>query len=334
MAKTVTTITPLRISFAGGGTDFSDFYLNYGGAVLSSSINKYIYVTVKTHSPLFNEKYRLNYSETELVNSLDEIKNEIARECLKLVKVEAPLYISTTSDIPTGTGLGSSSSFATGLLNCLHHMRNEIVSPAQLAEEACQVELGMLSKPIGKQDQYSAAFGGMNFIEFQKSGRVLIDHIWSEKLDIKELFSSFLLLWTGTQRKADSILKSQKKAIPEIKDSLGKMKEMAVELRDCISNNKLNSSVLAKYLHNGWMHKRTLSPGITNSRIDQAYKVALENGALGGKLLGAGGGGFLLLVVPKEKKGIIEKKLPDFFPLSVKHEPLGSRLLSIVSLDD
>ena len=334
MAKTVTTITPLRISFAGGGTDFSDFYSKYGGAVLSSSINKYIYVTVKTHSPLFNEKYRLSYSTTEIVNSLEEIQNEIARECLKLVKVEAPLYISTTADIPSGTGLGSSSSFAIGLLNCLHHMRDEIVSPAQLAEEACQVELEMLSKPIGKQDQYAASFGGMNFIEFQQSGRVVIDHIWSEKLNIKELFSDFLLFWTGTQRKADLILKSQKKAIPEIRDSLEKMKEMAIELRNCISDNKLNSHVLAQYLHDSWMYKRTLSPGITNPRIDQAYNTALGNGALGGKLLGAGGGGFLMLVVPKEKKAIIEKQLPDFYPLSVKHEPLGSRLLSIATFDD
>ncbi len=334
MAKTVTTITPLRISFAGGGTDFSDFYLKYGGAVLSSTIDKYIYVTVKTHSPLFKEKYRLSYSTTEIVNSLEEIQNEIARECLKLVKVDAPLYISTTADIPSGTGLGSSSSFAIGLLNCLHHMRDEIVSPAQLAEEACKVELEMLSKPIGKQDQYAASFGGMNFIEFQESGRIFIDHIWSEKLDLKELFSSFLLLWTGTKRKADSILKSQNEAIPEIKDSLEKMKKMAIELRDCIYNNNLSSSVLAKYLHDGWMYKRTLSPEITNLRIDEAYKVALENGALGGKLLGAGGGGFLLLVVPKDKKRIIQKRLPDFFPLSVKHEPLGSRLLSTFSLDD
>ena len=330
MAKSVTTMTPLRISFAGGGTDISDYYLKYGGAVISSTIDKYIYVTVKTHSPLFNEKYRLNYSITEHVNSIDDIKNEIARECLKLVKVDAPLYISTTADVPAGTGLGSSSSFATGLLNCLHHMRDEIVSPAQLAEEACQVELEMLSKPIGKQDQYSASFGGINFIEFQKSGRILIDHIWNQNLDINELFDSFLLLWTGTQRKAESILLSQKESIPEIKDSLGKMKNMAIDLRTDFFNHKFNSNVLAKYLHEGWMFKRKLSSGITNTRIDQAYELSLENGALGGKLLGAGGGGFLLLVVPEDKKKLIQKKLPDFIPLSVKHEPLGSRLLSIV----
>ena len=334
MIKSVTTITPLRISFAGGGTDFSDYFLKNGGAVLSSTINKYIYVTVKTHSPLFNEKYRLSYSTTEIVNSLEEIENEIARECLKLVNVDAPLYISTTADIPSGTGLGSSSSFATGLLSCLHYMRDEVVSPIQLAEEACHVELEMLSKPIGKQDQYAASFGGMNFLEFQKSGRVIIDHIWNQSLDIDELFHSFLLLWTGTQRKAESILLSQRNSIQENKSILDEMKNMAIKLRNEISKNSFNYKVLAKYLHEGWLYKRKLSSVISNPIIDNAYNIALENGALGGKLLGAGGGGFLLLIVPPNKKEKLKSKLPEFYPLSIKHEPLGSRLLSSINFED
>ena len=167
LPRAVTTITPQRLGFAGGGTDLPAFYRQHGGAVLSSAIDKYIYVTVKRHSPLFNENYRLSYSKTEHVNSLDEIENDIARECLRLVDVEPPLFIATASDLPVSSGLGSSSSFAVGLLYALHTLRGEDVSAGQLAEEACHVELNVLGHPIGKQDQYAAAFGGLNYISFQ-----------------------------------------------------------------------------------------------------------------------------------------------------------------------
>ena len=162
----VTTITPQRISFAGGGTDFPDFYLKNGGAVVSATIDKFVYVTVKRHSELFREKYRLSYSQTEHVDEIDSIENDIARECLRFLNVDPPLFISTTSDLPVSSGLGSSSSFAVGLLLALHNLRGESVTAGQLAEEACHIEIEVLGKPIGKQDQYAAAFGGLNFYEF------------------------------------------------------------------------------------------------------------------------------------------------------------------------
>ena len=172
LPRAVTTITPQRLSFAGGGTDLPDFYEQHGGAVVSSTIDKYLYVTVKRHSPLFNEVYRLSYSKTEHVDHLEDIENDIARECLKLVHVEPPLFIATAADLPAQSGLGSSSSFAVGLLYALHTMRGEEVSAGQLAEEACHVEIGLLKRPIGKQDQYAAAFGGLNYMSFQRDGRV------------------------------------------------------------------------------------------------------------------------------------------------------------------
>ena len=171
--RAVTTITPQRISFVGGGTDLPSFYELHEGGVISSAINQYVYVTVKKHSPLFNEQYRLSYSKTEHVHNLNEIENSIARECLRLVEVEPPLYISTAADLPASSGLGSSSSFAVGLLNALHLLKGERVTPAQLAEEACFIEIETLCNPIGKQDQYAAAFGGLNHIIFKKNERIV-----------------------------------------------------------------------------------------------------------------------------------------------------------------
>ena len=214
--RTVTTITPQRISFVGGGTDLPSFYTKHGGAVISSAINQYVYVTVKQHSPLFNEAYRLSYSKTEHVNALDDIENSIARECLRLVNVEPPLYVATAADLPASSGLGSSSSFAVGLLNALHLLKGERVSPAQLAEEACEIEINILGNPIGKQDQYAAAFGGLNHIIFNKNGRVEIDHLVLHNNIINEIFENSLLIWTGIQRDAASILSKQNKLVQVI----------------------------------------------------------------------------------------------------------------------
>ena len=211
--RTVTTITPQRISFVGGGTDLPSFYTNHGGGVISSAINQYVYVTVKQHSPLFDEAYRLSYSKTEHAHTLDDIENSIARECLRLVHVEPPLYIATAADLPASSGLGSSSSFAVGLLNALHLLKGERVSPAQLAEEACEVEINILGNPIGKQDQYAAAFGGLNHIIFKESGRVEIDHLVLQNNLIDEIFENSLLIWTGIQRDASSILAKQNKNV-------------------------------------------------------------------------------------------------------------------------
>jgi len=323
----VTTITPQRISFAGGGTDILSFSRDFDGAVLSSTIDKYIYVTVKQHSPLFGESYRLSYFKTEHANSLDEIENEIIRECLRLVPVSPPLYISTTADVPASSGLGSSSSFAVGILNALHAMRGEIVSPGQLAEEACRVEINILNKPIGKQDQYAAAFGGLNFITFNKNGRVTIDQITLPENGVNNLFDNLMLVWTGVQRDAGEILKEQLIKADINKESLYKIRELAFELRDKILDHPVCIKQFGEILHKSWIAKQKLSTTVSNSKIDELYEKALNLGCYGGKLAGAGGGGFILLVAPPFIQKKIQNEFNFFGAIKIKHEPLGSRII-------
>lgn len=321
-------MTPLRLSFSGGGTDISAFYERHGGAVVSSTINQYVYVTVKRHSPLFNEAYRLSYTVTEHVQSLDEIENDIARECLRLVPVDPPLFIVTAADLPSQSGLGSSSSFAVGLLYALHLMRGEQVSAAQLAEEACQVEIGMLGQPIGKQDQYAAAFGGLNHISFLQGGRVEIDALWLPKAN--DLFSHSMLFWTGVQRKASDILTHQKARIAQSVETLSSMRDMARECRDILLAEEIDYRAFGDLLDRGWKTKRGLASGIATSGIDQAYARSLAAGAYGGKIAGAGGGGFLYLVVPPEKQFSVRAALCDMVDVPVEHDPRGARVLSMV----
>ena len=223
--KKVITKTPVRISFIGGGTDFPDYFNLYGGKVISASINKYIYVTVKEHSHLFNEKFRLNYSETESVNNVNDIKNEITRACLKFLNIKNPLYISTISDLPTSAGLGSSSTFTVGLLNALHYYSTgKKVSSKQLAKEASFIETIMLKKPIGYQDHYAAAYGGLNKITFSKK-KVTVKKININKKKISLLFDYLVLIWSKIQRDSSSVLKSQKKNIKKNIDHLNQLKK-------------------------------------------------------------------------------------------------------------
>ena len=247
MFKSVTTITPHRISFAGGGTDIPKFYKNYGGSVLSTTIDKYLYVTVKYHSPLFEENFRLCYSETERTNSLEEINNSIARECLRLVPIDHPIYISTVSDIPASTGLGSSSSFAVGLLHALHLLKGEKVSAGQLAEESSTIEINILNHPIGKQDQYAAAYGGLNYFKFQPNGVVKIEHILPPNNSIKLLFDSILLFWTGVQRKSEDVLLEQHKSINEKQNTLVHIKDLVKDCRKILQDDPLDIKHLEKF---------------------------------------------------------------------------------------
>lgn len=329
--RAVTTITPQRLSFAGGGSDIAAFYAEHGGAVVSSAINSYVYVTVKRHSPLFNEAYRLSYSKTEHVNHLDEMENDIARECLRLVHVEPPLYIATSSDLPALSGLGSSGSFAVGLLHALHALRGEEVSAGQLAEEACQVEIERLKRPIGKQDQYAAAFGGLNYITFQKNGRVSLDPIWLPGEGTSWLFRCSMLFWTGIQRDAGEILREQVKKIPKTQSELISLSEMAAEGRDILLCGPNGLDAWGELIDRGWQAKRSLSSVISNERIDGWYRAARQAGALGGKIAGAGGGGFLYLVVPPERHAAVRTALAELADVPIDHEPRGSRILSTVA---
>jgi D-glycero-alpha-D-manno-heptose-7-phosphate kinase len=330
LPRAVTTITPQRLSFAGGGTDLPDFYRLHGGAVVSSAIDKYIYVTVKRHSPLFNENYRLSYSKTEHVNRLDDIENDIARECLKLVDVDPPLFMATASDLPAASGLGSSSSFAVGLLYALHALRGEDVSAGQLAEEACHIEIDALRHPIGKQDQYAAAFGGLNYITFQADGRVHLDSVWVPGNGAGRLFKHVMLFWTGMQREAGHVLSEQRDNIGRTSATLLEMRDMAAACRDLLLARPDDAAALGALLDSGWRAKRSLASTITTSDIDACYDHALQGGALGGKIAGAGGGGFLFLIVPPDRHDAVRAALPGMVDVPVSYEPRGARLLSVV----
>lgn len=326
-SKIVVTRTPLRVSFAGGGTDLADFYEIEEGAVLSAAVDKYVYVTVKQHSELFNEPIRLSYSRTEQVNKIDEIENNIARESLKLLEIEPPIFISTVADMPTSTGMGGSSAFAVGLLNALHTFRGERVAAGQLAEEACFIEIEVLGEPIGKQDQYAAAFGGLNLLRFGRRGRVTVEPQPVVNGSVVELFSNILMFWTGHQRPAASVLAEQKSSTPRNIGTLRKMRDDAYALRALCEAPHIDIEKLGVALDRGWKLKRGLASKITTSQIDDYYGRAMAAGAEGGKLCGAGGGGFLMFLVKSENRARVREALAELACVSVSYEGQGSRVL-------
>jgi D-glycero-alpha-D-manno-heptose-7-phosphate kinase len=323
----VITSAPFRISFAGGGTDLPAVYEREGGAVVSTTIDKHIYVTVKRLSSFFGRTYRLNYSETENVNEIDQIRNSIARECLRLVPCDPPLYIGVIADIPASSGLGASSSFAVSLLSALHLLRGERVSPAQLAEEASTVEIVNLKRSIGKQDQYAAAFGGLNYFGFQRNGRVTIEAQSLPAAEIQKLFDSILMFWTGIARDAGQVLESQNARTEINMDRLRFMKSQAEELRS-ITLRGIDVAAFGRILNEGWEQKRHLADEIDNSQIDAWYRAGIAAGAYGGKLCGAGGGGFLMFVGAPERHRAIRAALSDLQELRIGYEPNGVRVLA------
>ena len=332
LPRAVTTITPQRISFVGGGTDLPAYFSEHEGGVISSAIDQYVYVTVKRHSALFQEQYRLSYSKTEHADKLDDIENSIARECLRLVQIDSPLYIATSADLPASSGLGSSSSFAVGLLHALHLMKGERVSAGQLAEEACEIEINILGNPIGKQDQYAAAFGGLNHISFKKNGRVEIDHLVLQDRLIDRIFENSLLIWSGIQREASSILSKQNK---QLNAMTIEYKSLMRDVEDC-KEMFLNPSadmlqMFGKLLSRTWATKMSLEKSISSSEINNIHEQIMSLGGFGGKLSGAGGGGFFFELIPSDLHPKLLALYGSSKVLKVSFEPLGSRLLSEVS---
>ena len=302
----IITKTPFRVSFCGGGSDMANFYEKYGGCVLSTSINKYCYISIH---PYFNENQTvLKYSENELVDSPDQIKHRIFRQVLTDMGIHG-VEISSTADIPGGTGLGSSSTFTVGLLNSLNCYKGKFVSKDKLAKLACEVEIEKLGNPIGKQDQYGAALGGLNFIKFNQDGSVSHEPILMEGKTYKELQKNLLMFYTGTTRSANTILAEQTRNITseDKARNLLKMCELAKDMKIALENNDISS--FGKILDEGWQLKKELASGIANPAIDEAYEIAMKNGALGGKLLGAGGGGFLLFYCEEEKQEQLKKAI-------------------------
>ncbi len=287
----IMTRTPFRISFAGGGSDLPDFYEKYGGCVLSTSINRYCYISIH---PYFDENFSLlKYSESELVQNLAEIKHRILNCVLNERKLNG-VEITSTADIPGGTGLGSSSTFTVGLLNALNCYQGKYMSKGKLAEKACEVEIQKLGSPIGKQDQYAAAFGGLNFIRFHQDGEVSVSPLLVKAETYRQMQKNLVMFYTGNIRSANAILSEQKQNMSSQAkvDNLKKMCSLAEEMRSALELDRLDD--FGDLLNEGWKLKRTLASGISNAAIDEAYEIAMQNGALGGKLLGAGGGGFLL----------------------------------------
>ena len=302
----IITKTPFRVSFCGGGSDMANFYEKYGGCVLSTSINKYCYISIH---PYFNENQTLlKYSENELVDSPDQIKHRIFRQVLTDMGIHG-VEISSTADIPGGTGLGSSSTFTVGLLNTLNCYNGKFVSKDKLAKLACEVEIEKLGNPIGKQDQYGAALGGLNFIKFNHDGSVSHEPILMDGKTYKKLQKNLLMFYTGTTRSANTILAEQTKNITseDKARNLLKMCGLAKDMKVALENNDISS--FGKILDEGWQLKKELASGIANPAIDEAYEIAMKNGALGGKLLGAGGGGFLLFYCEEEKQEQLKKAI-------------------------
>lgn len=322
----IITRTPFRISFVGGGTDLPEFYLQQPGAVVSMAINKYVYIAVNKR---FTDAVRVSYyARTEIVEDVEEIQHALVREALKLVGVTRGIEITSIADVHAGAGLGSSGSFTVGLLNALYAYVGVLRSAEELAREACHLEIDVLGDPVGKQDQYIAAYGGFRYIQFNDDGSVVIEHFLQSKE--KDLVPNLLLLYTGQVHEARVILGVQKLNTMRGQNTafLTQLRDAAIATRNGL-NNGASPDIIGRALHEGWVLKRRLAEGITNTRIDEYYQRALEAGALGGKVAGAGGGGFLLLYCPGETRRRVVEALPELRPLEFSFEPEGSKIVYV-----
>ena len=320
--------TPFRVSFVGGGSDLKEFYSRSTGCVVSTSIDKYMYIFIHQY---FDNKIQVKYSETELVDRIDQIKHPIVREALKKFQING-VDINSIADIPAGTGLGSSSSYTVGLLHALYGYSSKYVSSERLAQEACELEIDLLKEPIGKQDQYAAAYGGLNVITFNNNGKVDVDPILMLPNKYRELQNNLLMFYTGKIRSASDILTDQKRNMRRNKskfNALVRMTELANEMKKSLIDSNLED--FGHILDENWHLKKSLSNKISRNEIDILYEKAKGSGALGGKLLGAGGGGFLLFYCEQEHQERLRSVLNDLTELVFKFDRAGSK---IIYLDD
>ncbi len=296
---------PVRLSMGGGGTDLASYYREYGGFLLATSINKFVYILLNRR---FEDNFRLSYSKTEIINTVDEIEHPIFRESIKYVGIEGKVEIVSVSDVPSNCGLGTSSTFTVALLNALYAYRRDYIGIDKLAESACHIEINVLNEPIGKQDQYASAFGGFNAYYFEKDGSVRVEPLRIKEEMMIELQNNIFLFYLNKNRSASSILKEQneksKKNDKDTIERLHKIKEIGLYTKKILEEGKINE--FGEVLHNHWLTKKGLSSKISDPFIDEAYDIALKNGAIGGKVVGAGGGGFLLLYCPNNKPKLIE----------------------------
>lgn len=317
--------TPYRVSFVGGGTDLPAFYRREFGAVLSTAIDQHMYVTIHRR---FEPTIRVSYSKTETAETIDEVRHDLVREAMRCIEIDEPLEITTIGDVPAGTGMGSSSCLTAGLLNALYAYRGQVISRQRLAEMACKIEIDILKKPIGRQDQYAAVFGGLNYIRFNSDDTVDVEPVPCKPETLEELEQRTLLLYTGQTRDANEILKQQSGGTADRMPILRQMRDLADEMRRALVGPG-DLDAFASLLHSGWELKRSLGFGISFQRIDEWYEAARRNGAHGGKLLGAGGGGFLLLMAPPWRHRAIREALGRPRELTFRIARHGSRNIFI-----
>ncbi|MGV8058412.1 MAG: kinase [Smithellaceae bacterium] len=323
----IITRTPFRISFFGGGTDYPVWYRDHGGAVLSTTINKYCHVSCRYLPPFFDYKYLLRYSLREEVSTISEIRHPSIRECLRFMNLDKGIEVVHTGDIPARSGIGSSSAFTIGLLNALYALLGKIVTKRQLARDAIYVEQDLIIENVGSQDQIATAFGGFNKIEFSGANEFYVHPvtIHQEKLDI--LQSHLMLFFTGFSRNASDIASEQIKQTPNNTTALRSMMEMVDEAIHILDGNSNNFNDFGKLLNESWKLKKRLNHLISNTEIDEIYKTAMKSGALGGKLLGAGGGGFILFFASPEHHDRIRKSLNNLLHVPFGFEKLGTQVI-------
>jgi len=315
--------TPLRISFAGGGTDLSDFYMKEDGQVVSTAIDKYIYIIIKER---FDDKIYVDYSNKEIVDSVAEIKHDLVREAMRKANIEKGIEVVMFADIPSeGSGLGSSSTLTVGLLNAFYIYQGMQVTAEQLAREASEIEIEICGKPIGKQDQYIAAYGGMRDIIFKSNGEVSTEKIALSPLSFRQLSSELLLFYTNITRQSSDILGEQKANTAAKMESLQQLKALVPLMRKAIEDQAF--PMVGELLHESWLIKKGLASKISNNNIDELYETARNAGALGGKIAGAGGGGFLLLYVPLHKQNTVRDALNKLRELPFIFEQDGSKII-------
>ena len=318
--------TPLRISFVGGASDLPAYYRQSAGLVVSTAIDKYIYITVNQK---FDSRIRASYSVTEMVDTVDELRHELIREALRVVGIQGGIEITSISDIPSqGTGLGSSSVYTVGLLNALHAFLGRHAGAEQLAREACEIEIARCAKPVGKQDQYIAAYGGLQALQFNPDESVYVDPVVCAPSTRRRLQESLLLLYTGITRSANGILLEESRnlaAQPEARRAMDAQVRLAQELRAALCADDLTA--FGEILHQGWLQKRQMANGISTAQSDAWYDRARAHGATGGKITGAGGGGFLLLYGPPDRHAAIVGSLPELRPVPFQLEPQGSKII-------
>ncbi len=319
----IITQTPLRISFAGGGTDLAAYYAEREGFVVSTAIDKFAYVIVKER---FDDEIYLNYMRKEITSRVDEIEHELIREAMRMTGVDRGVEVTLLSDIPSqGSGLGSSSSFTVGLLNAFYAYRGELVTAERLAQEACEIEIERLGKPIGKQDQYIAAYGGLRSFRFRRDESVETTRLPLDAARTRDLGERLHLFFTGRTRKADVILSEQKQQTGDKSAELDGIKALAFELEQALGRQEIDG--LGTALHDNWELKRKLASGISDGPIEQMYETARESGAVGGKICGAGGGGFLLVYCPLEHAERLKKGMADYRELPISLERDGSKVI-------